>query len=102
LFRESDRTLISADAVITVKQDSMYKVLVQKKEVCGPPVYLTTDWNAARRSVETLQSLQPELVIPGHGSAMEGEELAKGLNRLVEEFEELAIPDHGKFVGKKQ
>jgi hypothetical protein len=33
---------------------------------------------------------------------MEGEELAKGLNRLVEEFEELAIPDHGKFVGKKQ
>jgi glyoxylase-like metal-dependent hydrolase (beta-lactamase superfamily II) len=42
-FRKIDRLLISADAVITVKQDSMYRVLVQKKEVCGPPVYLTTD-----------------------------------------------------------
>jgi glyoxylase-like metal-dependent hydrolase (beta-lactamase superfamily II) len=98
LFRENDRTLISADAFITVKQDSMYKVLVQKKEVCGPPVYLTTDWQAAWNSVKKLYNLQPELVVPGHGSAMEGKELTKGLKTLVEDFEEVAIPDHGKFV----
>jgi glyoxylase-like metal-dependent hydrolase (beta-lactamase superfamily II) len=100
LFRESDRTLISADAFITVKQDSMYKVLVQKKEVCGPPVYLTTDWQAAWNSVKKLYNLQPALVVPGHGSAMEGEALTKGLKTLVEDFEEVAIPDHGKFVSE--
>ncbi len=102
LFRESDRTLISADAFITVKQDSLYKVLVQKKEVCGPPVYLTTDWLEAFKSVKTLEALRPEIVIPGHGTAMEGAELTEGLRRLVNEFDEIAVPDHGKFVGKEK
>jgi glyoxylase-like metal-dependent hydrolase (beta-lactamase superfamily II) len=100
LFRQSDRTLISADAFITVKQDSMYKVLVQKKEVCGPPVYLTTDWPEARNSVQKLEALQPEIVIPGHGTAMEGTELTEGLHKLVVDFDKVAIPDHGKFVDK--
>jgi hypothetical protein len=29
---------------------------------------------------------------------MEGAELADGLKKLVDHFDELAIPDHGKFV----
>lgn len=98
LFRESDATLISADAIITVKQDSMYKVLVQKKEVCGPPVYLTTNWQAAYESVKKLEALNPQIVVPGHGTAMEGAELTEGLRKLVDEFEEVAVPEHGKFV----
>jgi glyoxylase-like metal-dependent hydrolase (beta-lactamase superfamily II) len=101
LYRESDGTLISADAFITVKQDSMYKVLIQKKEVCGPPVYLTTDWEAAKTSVIRLQQLHPRVVIPGHGSAMEGQELTEGLQRLVNNFDEVAVPEHGKFVANK-
>lgn len=101
LFRSSDRTLISADAVITVKQDSMYKVLIQKKEVCGPPVYLTTNWNLAKSAVETLYALQPEVIIPGHGSSMHGVELAEGLKKLVDNFDKVAVPDHGKFVKDK-
>lgn len=98
LFRESDATLISADAIITVKQDSMYKVLVQKKEVCGPPVYLTTNWQAAYESVKKLEALNPQIVVPGHGTAMEGAELTEGLRKLVDEFDEVAVPEHGKFV----
>jgi len=98
LFRAEDNTLISADAVITVKQDSMYKVLVQKKQVCGPPVYLTTDWQAAWNSAKRLYALAPDVLVPGHGTAMEGRELMDGLKRLVEDFEDIAIPDHGKFV----
>ena len=43
LFRESDSLLLSADAFITVKQDSFYNVLLQIPEVNGPPRYLTTD-----------------------------------------------------------
>ncbi|HEX8315722.1 MAG TPA: MBL fold metallo-hydrolase [Flavisolibacter sp.] len=98
LFREKDRLLISADAIVTVKQDSMYRVLVQKKEVCGPPVYLTTDWNAAYESVQRLVALNPQKLVPGHGSAMEGEALIEGLQQLIREWEEVAVPDHGKWV----
>lgn len=97
-YRGEDRTLISGDAFITVRQDSLYKVLLQKKEINGPPRYLTTDWRAAWESVRNLGLLQPLLVIPGHGNTMEGEALQEGLKRLVEDFDRIAIPDHGKYV----
>jgi len=98
LYRKSDGTLLSADAFITVEQDSMYKVLIQKKEVCGPPVYLTTDWEAAYQSVKKLAALNPLTVISGHGTAMKGDELKNGLTKLVNNWEELALPSHGKWV----
>jgi glyoxylase-like metal-dependent hydrolase (beta-lactamase superfamily II) len=98
LFRKKDRLLISADAIITVKQDSMYRVLTQKKELCGPPVYLTTDWDAAYESVQRLAALNPYVLIPGHGTVMEGHELNKGLSKLISDWDELAVPDHGKWV----
>jgi glyoxylase-like metal-dependent hydrolase (beta-lactamase superfamily II) len=98
LFRESDRTLIAADAFVTVKQDSFYKVLVQKTEVNGPPVYLTTNWERSHESVQKLEALKPEVAITGHGAAVEGEELSEGLEKLSKNFRELAIPTHGKWV----
>ncbi len=97
-FREDDRLLISADAIITVRQDSLYRVLVQKKEVCGPPVYLTTDWPEAHESAMRLAALKPAMMIPGHGSAMSGEELRSGLEHLLTHWKESAVPDHGKWV----
>ncbi|WP_255478717.1 SDR family oxidoreductase [Rufibacter sp. XAAS-G3-1] len=102
LFRETDRTLLSADAVITVKQDSFYKVLMQVEEIQGPPRYLTTDWQAAWESARKLAALHPQLIVPGHGKHMEGEALTKGLQKLVEDFETIAIPKHGKFVDNKE
>jgi glyoxylase-like metal-dependent hydrolase (beta-lactamase superfamily II) len=99
-FRESDRLLLSADAFVTVRQDSLYKVLIQKEEVNGPPRYLTTDWDAAFESVKKLQQLNPEVVIAGHGQYMEGDALKEGLQELVINFEQMAVPDHGKFVKK--
>src|SRR5690606_5286862 len=98
LFRERDRTLLSADAFVTVKQDAFYKVLIQKEEICGPPVYLTTDWHAAKESVKKLQALQPELVVSGHGTAMKGAALNEGLKNLAENFDKEAVPSHGKYV----
>jgi glyoxylase-like metal-dependent hydrolase (beta-lactamase superfamily II) len=98
LFRKSDRLLISADAFVTVQQDSMYKVLVQKKELCGPPVYLTTDWDAAYGSVKQLASLDPAIAITGHGTAMQGEELRVGLEKLIQHWKEVAVPKHGRWV----
>lgn len=97
-YRERDKSLLPGDAFITVKQDSLYRVLLQKKEINGPPNYLTRDWEAAWNSVRKLEALQPTLAVPGHGPAMQGQELIEGLAELSENFEDKAIPDHGKYV----
>jgi glyoxylase-like metal-dependent hydrolase (beta-lactamase superfamily II) len=90
--------LIAADAFITVKQDSFYKVLIQKREVHGPPRYLTTDWQAAWDTVKKLRDLRPSIVVSGHGQYMKGAALRLGLKKLAEDFDTLAIPSHGRFV----
>ncbi|WP_042356126.1 MBL fold metallo-hydrolase [Bacillus rubiinfantis] len=100
-FRDLDKTLIAGDAFITVRQDSLYKVLTQEEGVNGPPRYLTTDWQAAWASVKTLQQLYPETAVTGHGLPMSGEALATGLEKLAAEFDRIAIPDYGKYVDKK-
>lgn len=97
-FREDDRMMLSGDAFITVRQDSFYKVLTQKKEINGPPRYLTTNWDEAWDSVKILKALSPQTVVSGHGRAMDGEDLTRGLQKLVNEFDKIAIPKHGKFV----
>ncbi|MBT2558218.1 MBL fold metallo-hydrolase [Hymenobacter sp. ISL-91] len=97
-FRDQDRLLISADALITVRQDSLYRVLLQKQELCGPPVYLTTDWPAAHASAEKLAALRPQTLVTGHGPAMQGEELRAGLQHLLAHWQQEAVPDHGKWV----
>lgn len=101
-FRPSDRVLLAGDAFITVKQDSLYKVFVQEEEIQGPPRYLTTDWKAALVSVGKLAALQPQLAITGHGKAMKGDALREGLNDLVENFESLAVPSHGKYIDGRE
>jgi glyoxylase-like metal-dependent hydrolase (beta-lactamase superfamily II) len=97
-FREADRLLLSGDAIITVRQDSLYRVLLQKPEVNGPPRYFTTDWPAAKSSVGRLQSLRPEIMISGHGKYMQGQELTNGIDTLVRDFDTIALPEHGKYV----
>jgi glyoxylase-like metal-dependent hydrolase (beta-lactamase superfamily II) len=97
-FRESDRVLIAGDAFVTVEQESLYKVLTQQQEMNGPPKYFTTDWEQAKNSVQTLADLQPSLAATGHGVPMNGSKLTEDLNRLAENFDELAVPDHGKYV----
>ncbi|AWB43036.1 MBL fold metallo-hydrolase [Paenibacillus sp. CAA11] len=97
-FREADRALIAGDAFVTVKQESLYKVLTQEQEISGPPRYLTTDWQAAWDSVRKLADLQPAVAICGHGMPMAGEVLSNELEKLVNEFDRIAIPDYGKYV----
>lgn len=104
LFRERDRCLLSADAFVTTKQESLYAVATQKEEVHGPPAYFTPDWFQARASVERLAALRPEIAATGHGTPMRGEELRQGLAELVAHFDEIAVPDQGRYVpeGKTQ
>ena len=98
LWREGDRVLISADAFITTRQESAYAVTVQKPEMHGPPAYYTQDWDAARASVAKLAALEPELVVAGHGPAMQGPEMRQALQHLAANFDAIAVPESGKYV----
>ena len=51
-----------------------------------------------RASVKKLAELEPELVITGHGQAMRGPEMRDALHLLANDFEHIALPDHGRYV----
>jgi glyoxylase-like metal-dependent hydrolase (beta-lactamase superfamily II) len=98
LFRKQDGALITGDAFVTVKQESLYRVFTQELEMNGPPRYLTPDWKAAKASLEKLASLKPKLAITGHGVPVEGRWLEENLDLLAREFDKRAVPSHGKYV----
>jgi glyoxylase-like metal-dependent hydrolase (beta-lactamase superfamily II) len=98
LFRESDRALLAGDAFTTVKQESLFEVIMQKPELHGPPAYFTTDWQAAWDSVKKLAKLRPSVAVTGHGQPMHGEQLADGLEELARNFGRTEIPEHSRYV----
>lgn len=100
LYRATDGVLIAGDAVITVKQESALAVIGQEKELHGPPMYFTPDWDLAKESVRRLAELKPRILITGHGVSMHGDEMRDSLDRLAREFNHLAVPDHGRYVNK--
>jgi glyoxylase-like metal-dependent hydrolase (beta-lactamase superfamily II) len=81
-FRSDDHTLIAGDAIATVKQCSLVSMLTQEPAVWLPPEYYTCDWQSARRSVEQLASLQPDIIAAGHGKPMSGQEALRQLEEL--------------------
>ena len=98
LFRESDRSMIVGDAFVTTRQESAYAVALQSPELHGPPQYFTTDWAAARQSVQSLAALEPDTVVTGHGLAMQGAEMRAALHRLADDFDAIAVPPQGRYV----
>lgn len=98
-WRESDRALVVGDAFITTAQESAYGVLTQEPELHGPPMYYTPDWESARRSVESLAALEPDLIVPGHGRAMRGPAMLEALRALARDFRTVAVPEQGRYVG---
>ncbi|KGR74864.1 MBL fold metallo-hydrolase [Ureibacillus sinduriensis] len=97
-FRETDGSLVVGDAFVTVKQESLFKVLIQEQEISGPPRYLTTDWKQAWHSVKTLKDLKPTVAITGHGLPMQDPELTENLDLLVNDFDKIAKPKYGRYV----
>jgi glyoxylase-like metal-dependent hydrolase (beta-lactamase superfamily II) len=101
LFRPSDRTLLAGDAFVTVNQESAWDVLMQRSSIHGPPAYLTTDWEAASRSVVALRELRPHVAVTGHGLPVVGEvDCSLLLELLCERFDDIAVPNQGKFVDR--
>lgn len=100
LFRARDRVLIAGDAIATTKQESFLAIATQRAELHGPPAYFTTDWDAARNSVEGLAALRPETVAPGHGRPLSGPDVAPALTALARNFDRVARPDRGRYVDR--
>ena len=100
LWREADRVIIAGDAFISTRQESAYAVLTQTPELHGPPRYFTPDWDSARRSVEMLAQLQPELAVTGHGPSLRGPEMREALELLARDFDRIAVPEHGRYVAR--
>jgi glyoxylase-like metal-dependent hydrolase (beta-lactamase superfamily II) len=96
-FRERDRTLIAGDAVVTTRQESLINVMLQREIVWRPPAYYTCDWAAARRSVETIAALDPEVLATGHGRAMRGALMRLELRNLVADFD-FIMPMSGRYI----
>lgn len=99
LFRPSDKLLLAGDAFVTTCQESVLSVMMQKRELNGPPKYFTYNWGSAERSVKTLAALEPEIAATGHGKPMAGEPLRSALRTLADNFKELAVPSSGRYVG---
>lgn len=100
LWREGDRTLIAGDAFITTNMESAYALFTQKEELHGPPTFFTSDWTAAKSSVAKLAALSPEVAVTGHGKAMRGSLMRDALNTLARDFDRIAVPAEGRYVGE--
>ncbi len=98
LFRENDRTLLSGDAIVTTKPESIVAVMAQRCELHGPPAYFTADWDRARDSVRTLAALAPACVIAGHGQPMRGGRLRDALSDLAATFDARERPRFGRYA----
>lgn len=96
LYRDTDRVLIAGDALATVDGSSWTAQLTQRRQVSRPLAPFTSDWEAARRSVERLAELEPGTIAAGHGAPMTGSNVSQALRHLAEHF---SPPERGRYVG---
>ena len=83
-FRAGDRVLISGDALVTLKVNSLAGLLLQRPGLSGPPGYTTWSPRAARESIKRLAHLEPAVLAGGHGRPMTGSGTAASLSAYAE------------------
>ena len=49
--------------------------------------------------MERLAALEPLRIITGYGPPMQGDRMLRGLHDLARNFERLAVPPHGRYIG---
>jgi glyoxylase-like metal-dependent hydrolase (beta-lactamase superfamily II) len=97
-YRPRDGVIVAGDAVVTTKQEALTGAMFQRPTfVWRPPAYFTPDWTSARRSVETLAALGPEVLATGHGRVMYGPEMRRELRDLADRFESY-MPSSGRYI----
>lgn len=97
LFRESDQTLLGADAFATANHESVPALLLQQPRISVAGAPFNYNWGQVRSSVERLAALQPQAIGCGHGPVIQGSEAAKGLQKLADNF---PMPLHGRYVNQ--
>ena len=85
-FRASDRVLITGDAVVTLRLNSVSGLLLQRQGLSGPPRYTSWSWRAAKESVTALARLEPNVLAGGHGTPMTGTGVAGALRAFADRF----------------
>ncbi|MBF9222417.1 MBL fold metallo-hydrolase [Hymenobacter ruricola] len=94
-FREADGVLLGADAFATCHHDSVPAVLLGLPKISRAGTPFNYDWEAARKSVQTLADLAPKAIGCGHGPVIKGPEAAAGLRALADNY---PVPSHGRYV----
>jgi hypothetical protein len=78
--------LISGDAIVTLKLNSVLDVLLHRQGLSGPPWYTSWSWPVAKESVAALSKLEPNVLAPGHGAHMAGVDTARKLRVFANRF----------------
>lgn len=100
LWRESDRVLITGDALVSTRQESAFAVWRQTLEVRPPPAYFTPDWRAAHASMVDLRALRPAIAATGHGLPLRRDGWLGDLDTLLHDFDRRGLPRHGRYVAQ--
>ncbi len=88
-WQTSTRTLIAGDALMNLVLDRWRP----RKGLSWPPPPFTTDWFAARKSLDRIVALGPTMLYFGHGEPL----VNVSLDALTEWF---AIAREGRYVGE--
>jgi glyoxylase-like metal-dependent hydrolase (beta-lactamase superfamily II) len=80
-FRESDRVLLSGDALLTVNMGSVGGLLAwllrpRVARLSAPPRYTNWDAQKMRESIVAIARLEPRVVAGGHGVPLSSDETA--------------------------
>jgi glyoxylase-like metal-dependent hydrolase (beta-lactamase superfamily II) len=71
-FRPTDRVLISGDALVTARIDTVINLALRREGLSGPPWYTTWNREACHASMTALGRLRPRVLAGGHGTPMTG------------------------------
>ncbi|HYM97559.1 MAG TPA: MBL fold metallo-hydrolase [Candidatus Sulfotelmatobacter sp.] len=95
-FRQRDGLLISGDAVVTTELNTAVGFLRWtfgggEKRLAPPPRYFTWSRSVAEQSIAVLAELRPNVIAPGHGSAMSGADVSERLVALADPNREVIV-----------
>jgi glyoxylase-like metal-dependent hydrolase (beta-lactamase superfamily II) len=82
-FRPADGVLISGDALVTLRLNSLPGLLLKRQGLSGPPWYTTWSVAASKASIKSLIALSPKVLAGGHGMPRTDAHLASELARFV-------------------
>lgn len=71
-FRPTDRVLLSGDALVTTRIDTLRHLLLRRPGLSGPPWYTTWSRRSMHASVQAVAALRPTVLGGGHGDPLVG------------------------------